>query len=56
MFFLLVPALSCLITIPLSWAIPDLSFSAGPMFILGLVLITLPLLFFLRESWLKSAP
>jgi drug/metabolite transporter (DMT)-like permease len=51
MFFLLVPALSSLITIPLSWWITDLKFYAGPMFLVGLVLITLPLIFFLRASW-----
>jgi drug/metabolite transporter (DMT)-like permease len=51
MFFLLVPALSALITVPLSWWISDLRFVAGRMFLLGLLLITVPLLLFLRKSW-----
>jgi drug/metabolite transporter (DMT)-like permease len=51
MFFLLVPALSALITIPLSWWIVDLQFNIGPMFFLGLSLITLPLLLFLVRAW-----
>jgi drug/metabolite transporter (DMT)-like permease len=51
MFFLLVPALSALITVPLSWWIPDLRFVAGRMFLIGLLLITVPLLVFLRKSW-----
>lgn len=55
MFFLLVPALSSLITIPLSWWIPDLRFFVGPMFLSGLVLITLPLVFFLRASWRSAS-
>jgi len=51
MFFLLVPALSALITVPLSWWIIDLRFIAGPMFFAGLALITIPLLLFLLRGW-----
>lgn len=54
MFFLLVPALSSLITVPLAWLIPDLRFIAGPMFFLGLALITIPLVLFLLKSWRSS--
>jgi drug/metabolite transporter (DMT)-like permease len=55
MFFLLVPALSALITVPLSWWIKDLRFVIGPMFFVGLVLITAPLLAFLLKAWGKPA-
>jgi drug/metabolite transporter (DMT)-like permease len=51
MFFLLIPALSALITIPLSWWIKDLRFNIEPLFFVGLTLITVPLLFFLVKSW-----
>jgi drug/metabolite transporter (DMT)-like permease len=55
MFFLLIPALSALITVPLSWWIPDLRFAVGPMFFIGLALVTVSLLFFLLKSWQRSA-
>jgi drug/metabolite transporter (DMT)-like permease len=51
MFFLLVPALSCLISVPLSWWIPELRFIARPAFFVGLLLITAPLILFLLKSW-----
>ena len=54
MFFLLIPALSALITVPLSWWLPDLRFVFGPMFFLGLILITIPLLLFLLKAWRSS--
>jgi drug/metabolite transporter (DMT)-like permease len=54
MFFLLVPVLSSLITVPLSWWIPDLRFVAGPLFFFGLVLVTIPLLLFLLKAWKNS--
>jgi drug/metabolite transporter (DMT)-like permease len=54
MFFLLVPALSALITVPLSWWLPDLRFTVGPKFFLGLVLVTVPLLLFLLKAWQSS--
>ncbi len=50
MFFLLIPGLSSLITIPLSWWITALRFAVGPMFFAGLALITIPLLLFLMKS------
>ena len=53
MFFLLIPALSALITVPLSWWITELRFVIGPMFYIGLVLTTVSLLFFLLKSWEK---
>jgi drug/metabolite transporter (DMT)-like permease len=55
MFFLLIPALSALITLPLSWVISDLRFVAGPIFFAGLLLITIPLLLFLLKSSEASA-
>ena len=54
MFFLLIPALSALITVPLSWWLPDLRFVVGPMFFIGLVMITIPLLLFLMKAWQNS--
>ena len=56
MFFLLIPALSALITIPLSWWIPDLRFALNPMFYSGLALVTVSLLFFLLRSWQNFTP
>jgi hypothetical protein len=50
MFLLLVPALTCLLSIPMSWWIPDLNFIAGPTFFLGLALIAAPLLAFSIQS------
>lgn len=54
MFFLLVPALSTVISIPLSGWIVELRFNAGPLFFLGLTMITVPLLVFLVKSWRTS--
>lgn len=51
MFFLLVPGLTTLISIPLSWWIPDLKFSAGPLFFAGMALVAAPLLFFSVRAW-----
>jgi drug/metabolite transporter (DMT)-like permease len=51
MFFLLVPALTSLISLPLSWWIPDLRFVAGPAFFLGLSLIAASLLLFSLKAW-----
>ncbi len=56
MFFLLIPALSSLITIPLSWWIPGLRFVIGPMFFVGLFLVTAPLLLFLVKAWQNAHP
>ncbi len=54
MFFLLIPALSSAITLPLSRWIVELRFFVGPMFLLGLVFITMPLLLFLLKAWQSS--
>ncbi len=54
MFFLLIPALSALITVPLSRWIPYLHFAASPMFFFGLALVTLPLVVFLMSAWQNS--
>jgi drug/metabolite transporter (DMT)-like permease len=40
MFFLLTPGLTALVSVPLSWWIPDLRFIFDPMFFVGLALIT----------------
>ena len=55
MFLLLVPALTCLLSIPMSWWIPELSFVAGPMFFLGLALIAAPLFVFSLQSWRSAS-
>jgi drug/metabolite transporter (DMT)-like permease len=44
MFFLLMPAISALISLPLSRWIGDLRFISGPGFFLGMALVTIPLL------------
>jgi drug/metabolite transporter (DMT)-like permease len=51
MFFLLVPGLTTLISIPLSWWISDLKFATGPLFFLGLFLVATPLAFFSIKAW-----
>jgi hypothetical protein len=44
MFFLLIPALSSLISFMLSWWIPGLQFVPSAMFFVGLALVTISLL------------
>ena len=51
MFFLLTPALTPLISLPLSRWIPDLQFVAGPLFFIGVALVTVPLFFFSLSTW-----
>jgi hypothetical protein len=51
MFFLTVPGLTTLISIPLSWWIPELRFVASPLFFSGLALVAAPLLFFSVRAW-----
>ena len=51
MFFLLIPALTALISIPLSGWIPDLHFAVGWMFYVGLFVVSSSLLFFSLKSW-----
>ena len=55
MFFLLIPALSSLISFPLSRWIPDLHFHSGPMFVFGLAMTTIPLCYFLIMANRRSA-
>jgi hypothetical protein len=54
MFFLLVPALSALISAPLSWWIPVLHIVIVPVFFAGLALILVALSFFSAVVWRKS--
>jgi drug/metabolite transporter (DMT)-like permease len=51
MFFLLIPALSALISLMLSRWIPGLQFVPGPMFFIGMALVTIPLLLLSLSSW-----
>lgn len=51
MFFLLVPALTGLISLPLSLWIPDLHFTVDPIFFFGLLAIAASLLLFSLKSW-----
>ena len=51
MFFLLVPALTGLISLPLAWWIADLHFAVGPAYFLGLAVIAASLLLFSLKSW-----
>jgi drug/metabolite transporter (DMT)-like permease len=55
MFFLMIPVLSSLISWPLSWWIPDLRIILGPMFFLGLALVSIPLLLFSVSAWRHHA-
>ena len=51
MFFLLIPALTALISIPMSWWISDLHFAVSWMFYAGLFVVSASLLFFSLKSW-----
>jgi drug/metabolite transporter (DMT)-like permease len=51
MFWNLVPALTALVSLAMSWWIADLHFAADPMFFLGLALIAASLLIFSLKSW-----
>jgi hypothetical protein len=55
MFFLLIPALTALISLPLSWWIADLHFAVSRMFYVGLFVVSASLLFFSLKSWGASA-
>ncbi len=55
MFFLLIPALTALISFALSWWITDLHFAVSWMFYVGLVVVSTSLLFFSLKSWAQSA-
>jgi hypothetical protein len=54
MFFLLMPPVSALITLPLSRWIPDLQFNFQPMFFVGGALVTVPLVLLSLTSWRDS--
>ena len=54
MFFLLIPALTALISLPLSWWISDLHFAVSLMFYIGLVVVSTSLMFFSLKSWGQS--
>jgi drug/metabolite transporter (DMT)-like permease len=56
MFFLLVPALTGLISLPLSWWIAELRFTADPVFFFGLLAIAASLLLFSLNSWERGEP
>ena len=51
MFFLLIPALTALISLALSWWIADLHFSVSWTFYVGLFVVSTSLLFFSLKSW-----
>jgi hypothetical protein len=51
MFFLLTPALSALISFPLSRWIADLRFIADPLFFIGIALVTASLFLFSLLAW-----
>ncbi len=55
MFFLLIPALTALISLFLSRWISDLHFAVSSMFYVGLVVVSTSLLFFSLKSWKQSA-
>jgi drug/metabolite transporter (DMT)-like permease len=55
MFFLLIPILTALISLPLSWWISDLHFAVSWMFYVGLVVVSASLLFFSLKSWGQPA-
>jgi drug/metabolite transporter (DMT)-like permease len=55
MFFLLIPALTALISFALSWWISELHFAVSWMFYVGLVVVSTSLLFFSLKSWAQSA-
>ena len=55
MFFLLIPILTALISASLSWWIADLHFVVGWMFYVGLVVVSISLLFFSLKSWGEPA-
>jgi drug/metabolite transporter (DMT)-like permease len=56
MFFLVIPVVSSSISIFLSRWIPDLHVFEGPMFLLGLALVTAPLLVFSIKTWRSAGP
>ncbi len=55
MFFLLIPALTALISLPMSWWISDLHFAVSWMFYAGLFVVSASLLFFSLKTWGQPA-
>ena len=55
MFFLLIPALTALISLSLSGWISDLHFAVSWMFYVGLFVVSASLLFFSLKSWGEPA-
>jgi hypothetical protein len=51
MFLNLVPGLTALISLVMSWWIADLHFAADPLFFVGLALVAASLLLFSLKSW-----
>lgn len=51
MFWNLVPALTALVSLAMSWWIADLHFAVDPVFFLGLALIAASLMLFSLKSW-----
>ena len=49
-FFLLIPAFTCLLSLGMSPWIKELKFPVGPLFFLGLGLVAAPILVFLWQS------
>ena len=56
MFFLAIPVISSVISMLLSRWISDLRIVEGPVFLLGLVLVTSPLLVFSMKTWRGPQP
>jgi hypothetical protein len=55
-FFLLIPAFTCLLSLGMSPWIKELEFPVGPLFFLGLGLVAAPILVFLWQSQRKPDP
>lgn len=54
MFFLLIPALTALMSLALSWRISDFHFTVSLMFFIGLVVVSASLLVFSLKSWARA--
>jgi drug/metabolite transporter (DMT)-like permease len=55
-FFLLIPAFTCLLSLGMSPWIKELKFPVGPLFFIGLALVAAPILVFLWQSQRKPDP
>ena len=56
MFFLLIPGISALISLPLSRWIPALAFVPGPALVVGMASVSAPLAFLSLSSWPRWRP